>query len=48
MEEIRRQNVQYKADIHESNNKRSELQAKFQTALSDHQKQLDKEYQERQ
>jgi hypothetical protein len=48
MVEIKRQNEQYKADIHDTNNKRQELQKKFEIALSDHQKQLNKEYQERQ
>ena len=48
MQEIKRQNEQYKDDIHFSNNARKALQQKFEAALKDHQKQLDKEYQERQ
>ena len=48
MEEIKRQNEQYKTDIHDANDKRNDLQKKFENALSDHQQQLDKEYQERQ
>lgn len=44
MQEISKQNEQYKADIHDSNNKRKELQTKFESALKDHQKQLNVEY----
>lgn len=48
MEEIKRQNAQYKQDIHDANNKRRELQNNFEKALEDHQKQLEVEYQQRQ
>lgn len=48
MTEIQRSNVQYKADILESNQKRNDLQSKFEKVLSDHKKQLEKEYKERQ
>ncbi len=44
MEEIKRQNDQYKRDIHESNDKRRELQTKYEQTLKDHQNQLEKEY----
>lgn len=43
MTEIQRSNVQYKADILESNQKRNDLQSKFEKVLSDHKKQLEKE-----
>ena len=38
LEEVKRQNEQYKRDIHECNNQRKELQAKFEAALKEHER----------
>ncbi|CDW87552.1 gas2 domain containing protein [Stylonychia lemnae] len=43
-EEVKRQNQQYKRDIHDCNNSRKELQTKFENALEDHRKELEHEF----
>lgn len=42
--EIKRQNDQYKREIHDCNNARKELQAKFEKALEDHKRELEHEF----
>lgn len=48
LEEIKRQNDQYKRDILDSNTKRNELQQKFERVLEDHKQEMQREYDERQ
>jgi hypothetical protein len=42
--EVKRQNEQYKREIHECNYARKELQTKFEKVLEDHRKELEHEF----